>query len=157
MSSLAVREIRQVLVGNQLLMFSFRMLLMLYIYGGCGALEHPAPPRREDLASIWRTPLAILLSCLPGVQRVDFSQGLLGMKSPKPTSVLTLNLPDFVEHIWKGRVTDHLPHAASIGRDSLGQWKTTGLKEYPPAMCKALATSFASAVTTGEIDTPLSI
>ena len=82
-SSLAVREVRQVFVGNQLLLFSFRMLLMLYVSGGCGALEHPAPPRKEDLASIWRTPLAILLCSLPGVSRVDFSQGLLGAKSPQ--------------------------------------------------------------------------
>ena len=78
-----MREVRQVLVGNQLLLFSFRMLLMLYVSGGCGALEHPAPPRKEDLASIWRTPLAILLCSLPGVSRVDFSQGLLGAKSPQ--------------------------------------------------------------------------
>lgn len=61
MSSLAVREIRQVLVGNQLLLFSFQMMLLLCVVGGCGALEHPAPPSEEHLASIWRTPLAILL------------------------------------------------------------------------------------------------
>ena len=152
MSSLAVREIRQVLVGNQLLLFSFHMMLLLYVIGGCGALEHPAPPSEEHFASIWRTPLAILLCQLPGFVRHEISQGLLGVKSPKPTSILTLNLPDFVEHVWKGRVTSHLPQAASIGRDALGQWKTTALKEYPPALCRALARSFAAFVTTCTVD-----
>lgn len=156
-SSLAVREVRQVLVGNQLLLFSFRMLLMLYIYGGCGALEHPAPPRREDLASIWRTPLALLLSSLPGVSRVDFAQGLLGAKSPKPTSILTLNLPGFAEHVWKGRVCDCLPQQASIGKDISGRWCTTSLKEYPPALCRALALSFAETVTAFAIDPHASV
>ena len=157
MSSLAVREIRQVLVGNQLLLFSFQMMLLLYVVGGCGALEHPAPPSEEHLASIWRTPLAILLCQLPGVVRHEISQGLLGAKSPKPTSILTLNLPDFVEHVWHGRVTSHLPKAASIGKDALGQWRTTALKEYPPALCRALARSFAAFITSCTADSSHSI
>jgi hypothetical protein len=157
MSSLAVREIRQVLVGNQLLLFSFQMMLLLYVVGGCGALEHPAPPNEEHLASIWRTPFAILLCQLPGVVRYEISQGLLGAKSPKPTSILTLNMPDFVEHVWQGRVTSNLPQAASIGKDALGQWRTTALKEYPPALCRALARCFALFVTTGTVDSSHSI
>ena len=157
MSSLAVREIRQVLVGNQLLLFSFQMMLLLYVVGGCGALEHPAPPSEEHLASIWRIPFAILLCQLPGVVRHKISQALLGAKSPKPTSILTLNLPDFVEHVWHGRVTSHLPKAASIGKDALGQWRTTALKEYPPALGRALARSFAAFVTSCTVDSSHSI
>jgi len=65
---------------------------------------------------------------------------------------LTLNLPGFVEHIWKGRVCDSLPQTASIGKDLTGRWCTTSLKEYPPAFCRALALSFAEVVTSFAID-----
>ena len=99
------------------MLFSFRIQLLLYVTGGSGALEHPAPPKNEDLASIWRTPLALLLVALPGFRRVDFAQGLLGAKSAKPTSFLSLNLPSLVDRIWQDRVCDELPQTSSIGRD----------------------------------------
>lgn len=154
---LAIREMRQLLLGNQLLLFSFHMMLLLYVTGGCGALEHPAPPKDEEKASIWRTSIARFLCSLPGVRRLDFVQGLLGAKSPKPTSILSLNLPDLVDQIWRGRVCDELPQTSSIGRDSQGRWKTSSLKEYPPALCKALAESFAAFITRVEADTDISI
>jgi hypothetical protein len=154
---LAIREMRQILIGNQLLLFSFHMMLLLYVTGGCGALEHPAPPKDEEKASIWRTSIALFLCSLPGVRRIDFAQGLLGAKSPKPTSILSLNLPDLVDQIWRGRVCDELPQNSSIGKDSHGRWKTSVLKEYTPALCKALAESFAAAVTRVEADPDISI
>ena len=113
MDSLSIREMRQILIGNHLLLFSSKMLVLLYITGGCGALEHPAPPKSEELASIWRTQIALLLCKLPGILRVDF---LLGAKSPKPTSILALNLPDTMDQIRGGRVCTDLPLASSIGR-----------------------------------------
>ena len=154
---LAIREMKQILTGNQLLLFSFHMMLLLYVTGGYGALEHPAPPKDEEKASIWRTSLALFLCSLPGVKRIDFAQGLLGAKSPKPKSILSLNLPDLVDQIWRGRVCDELPQTSSIGRDSLGRWKTSTLKEYPPSLCKALAESFAAAVMRAETDPTICI
>ena len=128
MSSLAVREIRQVLVGNQLLLFSFQMMLLLYVVGGCGALEHPAPPSEEHLASIWRIPFAILLCQLPGVVRHKISQGLLGAKSPKPTQPTRLcgaclawksHIPFAKSCIHRegclGTVAHHCPQRVSAG------------------------------------------
>ena len=44
-----------------------------------------------------------------------------------------------------------------IGKDALGQWRTTALKEYPPALCRALARSFAAFVTTCTVDSSHSI
>ena len=154
---LAVREVLQVFVGNQLLLFSFRMMILLHATGAVGALEHPAPPSNPTSASIWRTEIAMLLSRLPGFERIDFAQGLLGAKSPKPTSILALRLPDLARQIRQGRVCDDLPQAASIGRDALGRWQTSSLKEYPPAMCRALAASFASAIAHSTVDPDISI
>eukprot|EP00435_Cladocopium_sp_Y103_P042425 s1518_g11.t1 len=147
LSSMAVREVRQVLTGNQLLLFAFRLMVQLFLVGGCGAIEHPGLPLRDESASIWKTFLALLLSRLPGIQRIDFSQGLLGAKSHKPTSILALNLPQLAVHIWQGRLCADPPKTASIGKDSSGGWKTTSLKEYSPALCRALAAGFADFVT----------
>ena len=155
--SLAVREVRQVLFGNQLLLFSFHMMILRHGTGDCGALGHPAPPAKVDSASIWRTAIAELLCQGPGVQRVDFAQGLLGARSPKPTSVLTLNLPHLAERLWKGRVCDEIPQKPSIGKDSEARWLTSGLKEYPPAMCKALAASFADRIQHCPVDPSICI
>ena len=157
MQCLAVRKVLQVFVGNQLLLFSFRMMVLLHATGAVGALEHPAPPATPTSASIWRAEIALLLSRLPGFERIDFAQGLLGAKSPKPTSILALHLPDLARQIRQGRVRDDLPQAASIRRDTLGRWQTTSLKEYPPAMCRALAASFASAIARSTVDPDISI
>ena len=124
--SLAVREVRQLLIGNHLLMFSLRILVILYTVGGFGALEHPAPPSSETSVSIWRTVILALLSRLPGFTQVLFAQGLLGARSAKPTTILALNLPGVVEHIRSSRVCDSLPRAVSLGRDANGVWSTSG-------------------------------
>ena len=97
--SLAIREVRQLLMGNQLLLFSLHILVVLYTVNGFGALEHPAPPSSPTSASIWRTVILTLLSSLPGFQQIQFAQGLLGARSAKPTMLLTLNLPHVAEHI----------------------------------------------------------
>ena len=39
-------------------------------------------------------------------------------------------------------VTATIPKGCSIGRTEKGHWATSALKEYPPAMGKALADSF---------------
>ena len=50
LDSLSLREIRQVLVGNQLMFFAIMMLTILYDTGGCGAMEHPAKPTKRYLS-----------------------------------------------------------------------------------------------------------
>ena len=142
----SLSEISQVLTGNHLLLFSFRMMVLLHASGGCGALEHPAPPANPSSASIWRTDIAMLLQTLPGIQLVELALGLLGANAPKHTAIMTLNLPDFVDQVRCGRVCSELPVASSIGRDTSGHWRTSGLKEYLPALCRILACSFSSAI-----------
>ena len=141
-ASLALREIRQVLVGNQLMFFSLMMMTVLYDIGGCGALEHPARPSKTTSASIWNTAILQLLLQLPGFRLWEFAQGLLGAISAKPTMILALNLPTLGSQIRSWRVVDELPKGVSIGRGVDGKFNTMVLKEYPPSLCGALATSF---------------
>lgn len=142
LDSLALREIRQVLVGNQLILFAIMMLTILYDTGGCGAMEHPARPPKEASASIWGTSILEMLQSLEGFHLWQLAQGLLGAVSAKPTMVLTLNLPSFGVQVCRWRVTHELPKQVSIGRGHDGKFSTMVLKEYPPAFCGALATSF---------------
>ena len=151
--ALSVREVRQVLTGNELLLFSFVMLALLSGTGGCGALEHPAMPEKPTSVSIWRTVLVNLLLRIPGFEFIPFSQGLLGARSAKPTSMLLLNLPEMGRSIHQARVCSNLPATSSIGKSLSGHWNTLGLKEYPPGLCRAMAQCIVSTVSRLEIDT----
>lgn len=141
--SLSLREQGQVAVGNELLIFSIDLMICLARSAGHGVLEHPGEPIDEEKPSIWRLPIIRLLQQLPGFAFVDFAQGLLGAKSPKPTRFLTLNMESLPSILHRHRLCPDLPRAAAIGKTVDGQWATTSLKEYPPALNKALGESFA--------------
>ena len=154
--STSLREKSQLMVGHELLLFSFQIMAVLACTCGLGVLEHPSEPSEPNAASIWKLPLAQFLLNLPCVQRVEFSQGLMGAYSRKPTTFMTLNLPDLVHLLHCHRVTSLIPTGGSIGLSEDGSFKTGGLKEYPPALCCALASVFTAAmcVTPAEADLP---
>ena len=119
----------------------------LVLTGGFALLEHPAEPCDGPLAaSIWRLPLIRLLQELPNVELIRFCQGLMGAPSPKPTNLLLLNLPQLMMSLHQHRVRTENPRAAAIGKTSDGQWRTAGLKEYPPSLCRCIAQSFFKAI-----------
>jgi hypothetical protein len=63
----------------------------------------------------------------------------MGAKSHKPTHLLLLSLPQLLSCLHANRVRCDIPRAATIGKDQSGNWNKAVLKEYPPAMCKAVA------------------
>eukprot|EP00438_Fugacium_kawagutii_P005037 Skav221091 [mRNA] locus=scaffold1024:105675:110399:- [translate_table: standard] len=138
-SSLSLRELTQLLTGNGLLTFTAEALLALWCTGGIGIVEHPAIPDQEDAPSIWRTPLFLLMRRLPGFSFHHIHQGMLGAPSAKATHLLGLRLPTLTGAVSEWQVCDHMPKGASIGLDSSGCFRTSILKEYPPALCSALA------------------
>lgn len=150
--SVSLREMTQLADGHCLLGFSVTAMAILATTGGSGLLEHPAEPDEPELASIWRLPLLQLLSRLPGMNQYTMAQGLLGAPSPKPTGLLALNLPTLPLQLRAWAVCPDLPKGRSIGTDALGAYKTAGLKEYPPAMCAALAHSFFHAIQTQSVE-----
>eukprot|EP00435_Cladocopium_sp_Y103_P044071 s1250_g12.t1 len=149
---LTLRELRQIIIGNQLMLFSICILVELSMVDGCGAIEHPAMPDNPESVSVWRTALMNLLRELPGFEILQFAQGLLGAVSAKPTMVLALNLPHLAKEICRWRVVDDLPKQVSIGRGPDGKFKTTSLKEYPPALCGALASASGHAIRSLPLD-----
>ena len=141
MASLRLRELCSVLDGNVLLSFCVEAIFALTMIGRQGLLEHPAEPEEEGSPSIWKTPIIQLLLRLPNVQRIDFAQGLFGATSRKPTTILAANSPDLIQILRKWHVTPDNPTSVNIGKDQSGQFRTAHLKEYPPALCAALAES----------------
>ena len=119
--SLSLRELGQVAIGNELLLFSIDLLICLARSEGLGVLEHPGEPDDETKPSIWRLPIMQLLRQLPGFEFVDFAQGLLGAKSPKPTRFLTLNMSSLPKFLHSHRLCPDLPRSAAIGKTKEGQ------------------------------------
>ena len=142
--SVSLKEKRQLMDGHLLLGFSLKAMVVLSTVESCGALEHPAEPADDQAASIWRLPIVQMIATLPGFRHYEFAQGLLGADSAKRTGLLSLNLPDLPKFLRANAVCAHLPRAQTIGVDENGQFRTAKLKEYPPALCKALAEGFFS-------------
>ena len=141
MESLNLRELAQILVGNDLLFFALDLLLRLYFSQGFGVIEHPDEPEEDYKPSIWKLPILTIFRLLPGFEELRFAQGLLGASSPKPTRLLALNLPCLQRTLRAHHITKDLPRRSSIGKQN-GVWSTGFLKEYPPAMSRALAMEF---------------
>ena len=155
-TSLSIREKMQTMVGNDLLLFAVTIMILLAPSGGCGILEHPKCPIEPNAASIWKLPIIALALSLPGMTSIDFSQGLLGATSAKPTTFMVLNMPSMLHQLHCHRLTHSIPVGGSIGVDNTGSFKTGGLKEYPPALCRAIACEFHAVLfpTAGTAELP---
>jgi len=146
MSSVSIRELLQLHDGHVLLGFSILGMIMLYSSEGFGVLEHPGEPDDPQAASIWRLPIIKMLLNMPGFDLFECAQGLLGADSRKRTGLLTLRIPSLPIHLRNNALSADLPKTQTIGVDAEGRFRTAKLKEYPPALCKALAESFADSL-----------
>ena len=150
MHSLSLRELMDVCVGNDLLIFTLYAFVLLFFNAGLSIVEHPDEPKDLKAVSIWRLPIVQMLLSLPGVELHHISQGLFGAESPKPTGFMTLNLPHFRTTLHRRRLTAQLPKSSSIGISETGEFKTAKLKEYPPALCAALSQCLLDELTGSE-------
>ena len=110
--------------------------------GGLYISEHPAPPHDDTIASVWTSPWTQVLRAHPDVALHIVGQWRWGCEVKKPTGLMTLRLPRFLSSMY-GRALDDAkpPDAVAIGIGSDGRFRTSSLKEYPPAFCSALAGS----------------
>ena len=139
MESLGLRE-------SGLLLFCFESLIAMAIRGGCAILEHPAEPRQQ-VATIWKLCVTVLLEKIPGFKRHRVHQGTHGSESSKPTDLLALHLETLPQDLKDHQLGGHHGFVASIGKSADGTFKTARLKEYPPAMNLALATAVTTAIS----------
>ena len=142
---LKIREIRQLLVANQLLCFTLMILVTVVRENLFMVLEHPAEPQRpsEDwLASIWRLFATRVFNHCSHLQKVLVYQGYYGSKSPKPTNLLICigDKLNAAAILHESRITDQLPEQLVMGWDAKNrEYSTASLKSYPSALCAGLA------------------
>ena len=70
-----------------------------------------------------------------------------GQQAQKPTHLLAANLPELGQELASipgGQRCRHRGHDRAYGRDGRGGWKTAPLKEYPPALARAMAAALAA-------------
>lgn len=146
MDSLRLRELQQVSLGTLLLGFAFQCIAVLALRCGVGFVEHPRDPEKPDCVSIWRLPILRAILELPNVRLLHLAQGLYGAPSAKPTTLLVLGMPTLEIDLHSQRVTTELPHGASVGKNDQGHFNTAPLKEYPPAMCRGIASALCKDV-----------
>lgn len=65
---------------------------------------------------------------------------------------MTANLPQLMLDLHACRVRTEIPHAAAIGKNPDGSWRTTKLKEYPSAFCRGMAISIARELARTKVD-----
>eukprot|EP00438_Fugacium_kawagutii_P031926 Skav214801 [mRNA] locus=scaffold740:118185:123383:+ [translate_table: standard] len=152
LESMGLKEATQVLFGNQLLGFAIAAMYFMVLYGGVGFLEHPADLNPEG-ASIWKLPLLQLLLRMPAATFHVVDQGKYGSESRKPTGLLTIRLPALPVALKTWQICTVVPDRPSTGIQTDGTFRTSVLKEYPPAFCAALAESFVSAADAFEVRT----
>ena len=142
---LKIREIRQLLVANQLLCFTLMILVTVVRENLFMVLEHPAEPQSpsEDwLASIWRLFATRVFNHCSHLQKVLVYQGYYGSKSPKPTNLLICigDKLNAAAILHESRITDQLPEQLVMGWDAKNrEYSTASLKSYPSALCAGLA------------------
>ena len=66
--------------------------------------------------------------------------------------MLALNIPDLPVILNSWKVTPELPRGTNIGQSHSGTFLTAHLKEYPPALCAALAQGTVRAMQSMVLD-----
>lgn len=139
--SLRLREVRDLLLGNVLLLFAFDLMLVQLVLGRVCVIEHPAPGKVPNAASIWNLQVFKQLLRFPGIQELCIFQGYFGAISPKPTHFAVSNSPNARTLIESCRTVSILPPPLAMGKsgEAGSGFNTSQLKEYPGALSRGLA------------------
>ena len=139
--SLRLKELRDILLGNVLLLFAFDLLLVQLTLGRICVIEHPAPGKVPNAASIWSLSVFRQLMRFLGVKELFVFQGYYGAISPKPTHFAVSNSPNAQQLLDSCRSVEILPPALAMGKtgDAGSGFNTSQLKEYPGALSRGLA------------------
>ena len=140
LGGLTLRELLQLFIGNGLLGAAFILFLECLLSGCFMLIEHPdVPEHKPTAASIWRLDIVAVFLRFCNCALYHIHQGYYGAASAKPTAFLIANgTPNAAEIMAVYRTQPSLPSTRSIGKDPTGRWKTTSLKAYPAALCRAI-------------------
>ena len=140
-TSLRLKEILDVTLGNQLLFFALEVTLLQALMYRVAVLEHPAPPDPERIPSIWYLNATRAIRQLMNYTEVLIFQGLFGAVSPKPTCLGITSCTDPAKRLANFETTSVMPPPLKMGRGGQGhaEFTTAQLKEYPEGLSRGLA------------------
>ena len=111
-------------------------------------MEHPAFTGLHDhyyAPSIWFLPYMQVLLAHPQVAKFSFDQCPSGSLAKKRT-LLGIQMSQLTASINANSDFSLVPSVVLGGRTASGQFRTAPAKEYPPAMCRAVAQALHSFV-----------
>lgn len=144
LDGLRPKEYRQLQVGMRLLLRGLVLTVYTILSGGATLLEHPAEPKPDDRASIWRTAIVNLLIEIGLLKKYTFAQWKFGGVGIKPTTLLHGNLDNLPTTMRRHELQDAVKPTVALGRTDTGEFRTGRAKEYPPQMNAAIASSVAT-------------
>ena len=145
---LRLKELRQVMVANNLWGSTWRLFSACLCTGAPFIVEHPAAPMEPEAPSMWRIPTVAWLRRFNGVQAPTIFQGYYGALSPKPTTFMICNARcNAMQVLREARTRTTLPEALKMGRQEDGAFATAPLKEYPPGLTAALLQVMRRSIT----------
>ena len=141
LEGLKLKEVKQLKQGSVFALQMVWAMVVIWARGGSMLLEHPAPPKKQERATLFRTPIVQLL-----LQLTDFNLNVVrliewGGLSPKPTGILSMRTPKFWSSMRRWATTTRADEPKSepmIGRDG-SIYKTAKLKEYPTGLAYGFA------------------
>ena len=157
--SLTPKQWKQTATGTQLVFALLELLITAIQLGLSGFLEHPAFPiwaRSKRPASVWAWRIVVWLSKLPCVDVLTLDQCVYGCLGRKPTTLLTVRMPQYRQLVFQrghqGRCPHNRRHTALIGKDETGQHRTQHAKIYPPLMNQDLAKAISEHLKTAVLE-----
>ena len=145
MTTVKVKEARQLLLANRLLLFTLSLFLMLLPQRKFMVMEHPSCPGEDHehwMASVWKMYIIRCFLRHRDVQILNIYQGKFGGASPKPTTLMVLcgRDIDVRSHLDSYAEVSTMPKALVMGwREDKKEYATASLKEYPRQLCQGLA------------------
>lgn len=104
------------------------------------AARHPAPHANDKIVSVWTAPWTVFLRQHPDIHLHIVGQWKWGCAVGKPTGLLALRLPYFIQSMHSRALPDAKPpDSVAVGGGDDGQFRTSAYKEYPIPFCSALA------------------
>ena len=136
---MAKHGINEIFSRNVLFYITAIFVAWVLTHGGCATVEHPQGRKAsEGRFTIW---FSAFLRRLQQHQECSTFTFYLGQVSLKPTTFLLVRLPMF-PHVQRRLAVHKGPFRTLQGKKADGAgWGTSAAKEFPPALCLAIAQS----------------
>ncbi|CAK9107903.1 unnamed protein product [Durusdinium trenchii] len=139
LDGLTLREMRQLAQGSAFALQVLWCACATLLWGGFFISEHPAAPRDEGRATMWRMPIMQTLLQAVQAQLVTIAQWRWGSRTPKPTTLLAIRLPFLRASMDKWQIGGlKKPEACAMGLHD-GVFRTEEMKTYSEALSAAFA------------------